>query len=141
MSGEIGYGVTLQVSDAYPAVTPTNSIGNVLDVTPPSATRDIIDITSSSSANMAREFIAGLIDYGEASMEINWMPGDAADVLLAAITLERQPRTWKLSFTQVSPTRTITFAGFLTAFERSAPMADKMTATLTIKVTGAPVEA
>lgn len=139
MSGEIGYGVTLSVSDAYPAVTPVNSIGNVTNVTPPNPTRDIVDITSSSSANMAREFIAGLIDYGEASIELNWMPGDAVDVLLRGVAMERNPRTWKLIWTQMTPDVSCTFAAFLTGFERSSPMDDKMSGTLTLKVTGAPV--
>lgn len=139
MSGEIGYGVTLMVSDANPAVTPINLIGNVTNVTPPNPTRDIVDTTSSSSPNMAREFIAGLIDYGEASIEVNWMPGDAADVLLRAIGIERSPRTWRLNWTQMNPDVTCTFLAFLTGFERSAPMDDKMTGTLTLKVTGAPV--
>jgi hypothetical protein len=139
MSGEIGYGVTLHVSDAYPAVTPTNLVGNVMDLTPPNPTRDIIDVTSSSSATMAREFIAGLIDYGEASIEMNWLPGDAADVLLRGISVERSPRTWRMTWTQMTPDVTCTFEAFLTGFERNSPMADKMTATLTLKVTGAPV--
>lgn len=139
MSGEIGYGVTLHVSDAFPAVTPTNLLGNVIDTTPPNPTRDIIDVTSSSSLNMAREFIAGLIDYGEVTIEMNWLPGDSTDALLRGIALERNPRTWKLTWTQMTPDVTCTFAAFLTGYERNSPMADKMTATLTLKVTGEPV--
>lgn len=140
MSGEIGYGVELRVSDAFPAVNPTNLVGNVLDVTPPSPTRDIIDVTSSSSPGMAREFIAGLIDYGEASIELNWNPGDATDVLLRGISVERNPRTWRMTWTQMNPDVVITFQGFLTGYERNSPMADKMSATLTLKVTGSPVQ-
>lgn len=138
---DIGYGVELRVSDAAPAITPTNVIGEIMDVSPPSPTRDIIDVTSSSSPNMAREFIAGLIDYGEAAFEMNWDPGSTADNLLRVISLERLPRTYQMRFTQMTPDITITFAGYLTAYTRSAPMAEKMTASVTIKVTGAPVQA
>lgn len=138
---EIGYGVELRVSDAAPATTPTNLIGQIMDVTPPSPTRDIIDVTSSSSPNMAREFIAGLIDYGEASFQMNWEPGSAADTLLRGISLERLPRTYQMRWTQMTPDVTITFAAFLTGYERASPMADKMEATVTLKVTGAPVQA
>lgn len=138
---EIGYGVELRVSDAAPATTPTNLVGQIMDVTPPSPTRDIIDVTSSSSPNMAREFIAGLIDYGEASFQMNWDPGSAADTLLRGISLERLPRTYQMRFTQMTPDVTITFAAFLTSYERAAPMAEKMEATVTLKVTGAPVQA
>jgi hypothetical protein len=137
---DIGYGVQLRVSDAFPATSPTNLIGQVMSVTPPSPTRDIIDVTSSSSPNMAREFITGLIDYGEATCEMNWEPGSAADTLLRGISLERSPRTYQLRWTQTTPDVAITFTGYLTAYERSSPMGEKMTATVTIKVTGEPVQ-
>ena len=136
---DIGYGVSLLVSDVSPATTPTNAIGTIMSFTPPSPTRDIIDVTSSSSANMAREFVAGLIDYGESSFEMLWDTGSTTDALLRGITLERAPRTYRATFSQYSPSRTITFLAYLTGYERSAPMEDKMTATVTLKVTGAPV--
>lgn len=138
---DIGYGVTLSVSDASPAVTPINTIGTILSFTPPNITRDIIDITSSSSANFAREFIAGLIDYGEAGFEMLWDINNTADALLRTISLERTPRTYRATFAQYTPARTITFLGYLTGYERDAPLEDKMMATVTIKVTGAPVQA
>lgn len=138
---DIGYGVTLSVSDVSPAVTPTNTVGAITAFTPPNPTRDIIDVTSSDSPNMAREFIAGLIDYGEAGFDMLWEINNTADALLRAIILERKPRTWRATFNQFSPVRTVTFLGYLTGYERSAPLEDKMTATITIKVTGAPVQA
>lgn len=138
---DIGYGVTLSVSDASPAVTPTNAVGAITSFTPPNPTRDIIDVTSSDSPNMAREFIAGLIDYGEAGFEMLWEINNTADALLRAIILERKPRTWRATFSQFTPARTVTFLGYLTGYERAAPLEDKMMATITIKVTGAPVQA
>ena len=137
----IGYGVTLAVSDAAPAVTPVNTIGQITNFTPPSATRDIIDVTSSDSPNFAREFIAGLIDFGEASAEINWDLGTPSDLLLKSLLTERTPRTWRATFSQYTPARTLTFTAFLTGYEPDAPLEDKMTATITLKVTGDPVTA
>ena len=133
---DIGYGVTLSVSDAAPAVTPTNAIGTIMSFTPPNPSRDIIDVTSSSSANMNREFIAGLIDQGEAGFEMLWDTGSTADVLLRGISIERLPRTYRATFSQYTPARTITFQAFLTGYERAAPLEDKMTASVTLKVTG-----
>lgn len=135
----IGYGVTLSVSDVAPAVTPINTIGFITDFTPPTITRDIIDSTSSSSPNFAREFIAGLIDFGEASGTMVWNLGTATDLLLRQISLERLPRTYRATFAQYTPARLMTFSGFLVGYEPSAPMAELMTATFTIKCTGTPV--
>jgi predicted secreted protein len=135
---EIGYGITLYVSDAAPDTTADNVVAGVMTVTPPSPTRDIIDVSSSDSPGMAREFIAGMIDYGEVTAEILWVPGTAADVLLRTISLERSPRTYKITWSQLDPDVSITFLAFLTAFERTSPLDDKMTASITLKVTGAP---
>ena len=137
----IGYGVSLLVADAFPGTTPDNDIGEVMSFTPPSPSRDIIDVTSSSSDNMAREFITGLIDYGEASFEIIWDAGSANDTLLRTISLERNPRFYRASFSQYTPAKTITFRAFLTSYAPAAPLDDKMTASITLKVTGAPVYA
>lgn len=137
----IGYGVTLAVSDVFPATSPVNTIGDVMNFTPPSPSRDIIDATSSSSPNMTREFLAGLVDPGEATFELIWDLGDSKDILLRGISVERNPRTYRATFSQYSPVRTVTFQAFLTNYERNAPMDDKMMATVTLKVTGNPVYA
>lgn len=139
--GAIGYGVTLHVNDPDGG-TPTVAdqlVAGVTNVTPPSPTRDIIDTTHAASPDMAREFIVGLIDYGEATFEINWVPGDATDALLAGISLETEPRIWMMTFTQITGDPSVTFDAYLTAYERNAPTEDKMTASITLKVTGAPV--
>lgn len=137
----IGYGVTLSVSDAAPAVTPINVIGAITNFTPPSATRDIIDVTSSDSVDFVREYIPGLTDPGEASFEMNWDLGAISDTLLRTLSIERGIRTWRATFTQYTPARTITFAGFVQSYDPDAPMEDKMTASVTIKVTGVAVVA
>lgn len=139
--GAIGYGVTLHVNDpagAAPTVA-DQLVAGVTNVTPPSPSRDIIDVTHAASPDMAREFIVGLIDYGEASFELNWVPNDTTDSLLSGISLETEPRIWKMTFGQITGSPSVTFDGYLTAYDRSAPMDDKMTASVTIKVSGAPV--
>lgn len=139
--GAIGYGVTLHVNDPGGA-TPTVAdqlVAGIVNVTPPSPSRDIIDVTHSASPGMAREFIVGLIDYGEASFDLNWVPNDTTDAMLQDISLETAPRIWKMTFTQVAGSPNVTFDAYLTAYERTAPTEDKMTASITLKVTGAPV--
>ena len=137
----IGYGISLLVSDISPDITPDNAIGEIMSFTPPSPSRDVIDVTHAASAGMAREFITGLVDFGEASFEMIWDAGSATDTLLRTISLERLPRTYRASFSQYTPAKTITFTAFMTNFERSVPMDDKMTASITLKVTGSPVYA
>jgi hypothetical protein len=139
---DIGYGITVGVSNVAPATDPTvNMITNIIDVTPPNPSRDMVEVTSNSSANMTREYVSGMVDFGEASFEMNWDPGSTADLLINTLQTERTARTWRFTWTQTTPDRRIDFVGFVTGYERTSPLDDRMTATVTIKVTGAPVYA
>ena len=133
---QIGYELALYVSDAFPATTAVKLLGQITDLNPPNPSREIIDITSSSSPNMAREFMPGMIDYGEFNFEMNWDPGSTTDVLLRGLALERNPRTWRIVYAQMTPDAPQQFQGFLTAYERTSPISEKMVATVTVKVTG-----
>src|SRR5687768_14631115 len=82
----IGYGSKFQVQD--PTVSPAPpwiDLGEVISITPPSRAIDIIDATHMASPSRIREFITGLIDPGEASVEMNYVPGGTTDDTLVAI--------------------------------------------------------
>ena len=106
---------------------------------PPPFSREAIEVTNQSSPDATKEFIPGLIDPGEVSMELNWEPGNATDVVLMAMAEESGPRYFEEVFTQVTPNRKCAFYGFLTAYEPGVPLDGKMTANLTMRVTGKPV--
>lgn len=136
------FGVTIRASDVGETIADTTTptpLGAVMNVTPPNATRDILDVTSHDSPDGAREFLAGLIDYGEASFEMNWTPNNATDQLLNTAATERQVRQYEMTFPlKDNSTVTCLFDAYLTGYERGAPMDDKATGTVTLKVTGAP---
>jgi hypothetical protein len=71
-------------------------IGEVINVTPGEATADRIDATHMQSPNRRREYIPGLIDNGEASFEINWIPGNPTDVLLGELFESREVRVHQI---------------------------------------------
>src|SRR5215217_5974546 len=75
---KIGYGTKYEIYSSSAFV----EIGEVFSVTPGEANSDRVDATHMQSPGRRREYIAGLIDTGEASFEINWVPGNATDVLL-----------------------------------------------------------
>jgi hypothetical protein len=127
----IGYDSLMEIStDGGSSWTP---IGEVFNITPPSSSVDIIDATHMQSPNRDREFILGLNDPGEASFELNFIPGSATDSFLlgvkGAYALVKCRITW--------PNAVLwTFDGLMTGYEAAAPNDDKMTATVTFKVTG-----
>ncbi|HEU4986864.1 MAG TPA: phage tail tube protein [Rhizobiaceae bacterium] len=130
----IGYGSKLAIGDgAVPEVF--SDVAEVTSITPPSDSIDVIDATHMQSPNKTREFIEGLIDPGECSFDINFVPGGAADTAIQALK-GTGVHNFRITFAPGDAgSVTWDFAGILTGYEPDVPVDDKMTATVTIKVT------
>jgi hypothetical protein len=132
----IGYGSTFAVeSDTTPGTYV--DLAEVYDITPPDSKIDLIDATHSQSPNRFREFIQGLVDPGETSFEMNFVPGSAADTRIQELR-DGVTRSCKITFPNGA---TWTFDAILTGYAPKAPTADKMTASVTFKVSGSVVAA
>lgn len=137
-SARIGYGTLFQTGDGNSPEAWT-TLGEVSNITPPNMQRDSIDASHGQSPDGWREFIAGLKDGGELSLEMNFVPGGAGAAALMA--------ELNLSAAAAVKNRRILFPdgsyfeaqAFLTGFEPDAPIDDKMAATATFKISGAPV--
>src|SRR5512139_1338814 len=132
------YGSKLQIGDG--AVSESFSdVAEITELTPPAMSRDAIDVTSHSSSDGYREFIAGLRDGGEVSFKANWLPTnttqDGTTGLLESFN-DNDVHNWKIILP--SSLITITFAGFLTAFEPDLPLEEQAQLSGTIKVTRKP---
>jgi len=135
-AADIGYGSVFEIEDDNsPGIYV--AMAEVTNITPPAATLDQIDVTHMQSPNRRREFISGLIDGGEASFDMNFVPGSTSDDrLFALLTLpvgQSRRRNLRISYPNGV---TWSFAGELTGYEPTIPVDDKMTATVTFKVTG-----
>ena len=129
----IGHGSSFGIGDgASPEVFA--AVAAVTSITPPGLSRDSIDATQMDSAEKWREFIPGLKDGGEATIEGHFVPGgDAQDDLVAALSADTG--NFRITFPNAN---TWTFAGFCTGFETTDPLDDKMMFTATFKITGKP---
>lgn len=117
------------------------AIPEVVSITGPGITRDAIDVSHLQSTSMVREFIAGIIDAGEVSLEINLLPDDTQQALLFASMISTVASCAKqalvVTLTDATP-QTITMAGaVITGWETGAAIDDKLTATVTFKASGA----
>ena len=133
---QIGYGGSFaiqQTGDASPVV-----VAEVTNITPPSDQVDILDATNMASPDATREFIIGLRDPGECTLEMNFVPGGAGDTKIQAVRTARVPVTCVVTFPAIAPADAVTwpFTGTLTGYEPDMPVDDKMTAAVTWKVTG-----
>lgn len=134
-SASIGNGSQFQIESSTAPGTYT-AISEVFDITPPNETTDVIDASHLGSPD--REFIMGMTDPGETSFEMNFVPGSASEGLLLAAKAKRAPSNYRIVFPN---DQTWTFAGLLTGYEPAMPNDDKMTCTVTIKLTGSTVRA
>lgn len=131
----IGHGSTFHRSSDATSGGSFATIGEVLSITPPALSRDAVDVTHMESTERWREFIGGLKDGGEVSVELNFDPGDATTTSLLADLNANTAGYYKITFPDATAWG---FAALLTGFESSDPLDDKMTATVTFKLTGKP---
>lgn len=136
-SARIGYGTLFKSGNgAVPEVFTT--LAEVTAITPPALARDTVDATHEESPGAWREFIAGLKDGGEVSLDLNFVPGGTAAAAMMA-ELDLDGALAKINRQIIFPDGSyFSFAGILTAFEPDAPIDDKMSASVTFKVTGKP---
>ncbi|MGW1278014.1 phage tail tube protein [Streptomyces tsukubensis] len=135
MAGLDGKGTALKRGDGTTPGEVFTAIASVTNVSGPGLSRDAYDVTAHDSPDKHREFIGGLIDPGEVSIDVNYRPA-VHDALIADLE-DDDPRNYQIVFPDVGQT-TWSFKAVMTGFEPSAPHDDKLTATLTFKVSGKP---
>lgn len=139
MAGLDAFGTALQRSDMASSPTFTE-IANVSTISGPSISRNTYDVTSHDQTDAYMEFIGGLKDAGEVSLELNWDPAteathDDSTGLLADLE-DTDPRDYKLVFPD--GTTEWAFSAILTSFEPDHPVDGKITASATFKLSGKP---
>ena len=102
--------------------------------------RELPDATHLGSPGGYREFIGGLRDGGEVTLDLNWLPGDATHDantgLLSIFNSNNTGKNWRITL-PTTPTTTVSFSGPVSAFEPDIPVDDKISLSVTIKVSGA----
>lgn len=134
MAGKDGFGTLLKRGDgAGPEVF--TAIANATNISGPNLSRNTIDVTAHDSPNRHMEFVGGLINPGEVSIDINYDP-DIHDTLVEDLE-DEDPRNYQMVF-PAPITATWAFAAVMTGFQQTAPFDNKLTATLTFQVSGKP---
>lgn len=134
MAGIDGFGTILKRGDGETPEVFT-AIANLTNVDDGGRTRNTIDVTAHDSPNAYMEFVGGLIDPGEVTIDINYDPA-VHDVLEADLE-DTDPRNYQIVFPDTAAT-TFSFAAVMTGFSKSAPHDDKLSGSLTFKVSGKP---
>lgn len=112
-------------------------LGEVKNANKPDAQYEQLEVTHFGSPDGAREFISGLVDYGEIAMTMNWVPGGTADDFIEDW---REGGNERRSVRITTPNNKVyTFLGFVLSYSASIPVGEVMEAELSLKVAGAVV--
>jgi hypothetical protein len=133
-----GKGTLLQVESATPGTYTT--IPECKAIRPPNADPDEEDVSNQDSPGAAKEFVRTFIDYGEVSVDCNYLPENAVHQQLIADASSVTAVTRNYRILLVGGTRAIDFTAWCKAFERDLPHDGVYKGTIRLRVTGAPVE-
>lgn len=113
--------------EAWEALAEINSI------TGPGSTRATIDVTSLDSTGGYREFITGFRDAGTVRLDMNFTR-DAYELMVNDFESDTAVN-YEIVLPDVENT-TLEFEGYVTEVPLTIPQDDKITAAVTIKITG-----
>lgn len=104
---------------------------------------DEAEVTTLEAPGKRKQYIRTLIDGGEFEVEMNYIPASATDTLCQAARDEGDVRDWKIVVPDVdgAPAREVSGTAFVKMYSRSdLTPGEPLTATLTLRVTGAVIE-
>lgn len=134
MSGLDGFGTRLSRGNGATPTELFSDLAGVTNISGPGISREVLDVSAHDSPNQYREFLGGIKDPGEVSCDVNYNP-TVHDVFVDDLD-DEDPRNYHLTF----PDGTVwEFPAILTGFEPTAPFDDKLSASITFKVSGKPV--
>jgi predicted secreted protein len=137
---QIGYGTRFYMAET-PTATVLTKLAEVTSVTPPEEEVAEVEVTHYESPGRTREFIAGLSDSGSTTIEMNWVPGSATDEMLTVARGDRLVRTMRIVTPPGEGSQQFTFPAYVSGYSRALPLDDRMTATVTLRISGAVTEA
>lgn len=123
----------------YRGGTAGTAIAQVDNITGPGLKLNTLDVTNHDSTGGWQEFIGGLKDGGDVKLDINYDPAGATHKAAAGGLLTDLTAGTALAYALKFPdaaTTTWTFSAIVTSFEPKAPANNKLTASVTLKVTG-----
>lgn len=129
MAGIDAFGTQWKMHDGASTYVTIEEVTNVgvlsIDV-------DTIDVSSHDSPSQWREFLGGMKDGGELSMEINYDPALHGSIMTAI----GATRNHKIILPDAGAAE-VSFAAVVSGFSAGAPYDDKLSGTVTLKVSGA----
>lgn len=133
--GQIGLGNYFQ-READDSSDGFATLAGFTEITPPQYSRATEDITDTGDEDGFDRVISGMRSAGEVSLVLNYVPGGDTEDQLQADLESDDAHNYRILFKNGV---TCDFSGLVTAFQPTGPMGSKMTASVTLKISGKPV--
>lgn len=125
---QTGLGDEFRLADATDALV---LIGEITNIPIPSGSSELIDASHYATTGFRDYIQSPLQDGEEADIEINWIPNSATDILLKAAVGET--RDFEIRVFQDAGVLIFTGSVLVRSYNRTNPMDDKRSGTLTVK--------
>lgn len=122
------------VSESFTSIAELRTIGG------PTLQADTIDVTVHNTSGPWRRFISGLLDAGEITFDLNFIPQEPTHSYSSGLLsdmVNRTRRNFKVVFPDSGAT-TWSMSCIITGFQMSADPGDVLMASVTLKISGAP---
>jgi predicted secreted protein len=130
---QIGWGARFYLENNSSVLT---RLSEITGITLPNPQTAEVEATHMDSPNRRREYIAGMIEDGEGTFEMNYVPGSATDALIREAQESGEQRSYKIVIPDGTDYWSVTGTLIVRGYERNVPIDDRMTATLTVRFTG-----
>jgi len=124
---EIGTNASPQVLTAIEEVFSVSGVGVV---------NNLVNATNFDSPAGSMEYIAGLADGSEFTVEANYIPTATHQAVVIAAVDAGETRLARLRYTGTSPEKTFSFSAVCLGYELAPSVEDRNTMTFTFKVSG-----
>lgn len=116
------------------------TIAELRDIKGPNLKLNTTEVTPHTSTDGWKEHIGTLLEGGEVTFDVNWLPADATHSFSAGLVKDmvgRTKRNFQIVFPSASPT-TWSFTALVTGVGPSAPVDGVLAASITLLITGKP---
>lgn len=112
------------------------AIEEVLSISGFGKTNELIDVTNFDSPNQTKEYIAGLADGAEITIEANYVPSATQQDNLKSAVDSGATRNFQVVYTGSSPDETFSFAAVCLSWELVPSPTEQNRRQYTLKITG-----
>lgn len=134
MAGKLGFGAKFKYETTPGGGTYTQAIG-VTKIGPYQLKAEDVDVSDHDSPSQFREFVPGMLESGAVSVDLNYSADETTHQdLEAAVGVQR---SFKIVFRHATG-RVATFTGYVNGVSPELPYDNKMTCTVSVKISGQP---